>query len=182
MFSLHLLSADACDLTLDPHTAGRALRLSDHNRTVTYSDEQPFPDQPQRFYFPQVLCKEGLAGRSYWEAEWSGTKVSIAVAYKRVKRKGDVVMLGCNDKSWSLDCTHLSYIARHSNDNTDIYNASSSRRVGVYLDWPAGILSFYIINSDTLKHLHTFKCTFTEPLYPAFWLWSDSSVSLCQIT
>ncbi|CAI5657096.1 unnamed protein product [Oreochromis niloticus] len=55
------------------------------------------------------------------------------------------------------------------------------RRVAVYVDCPAGTLSFYIVSSDTLIHLHTFNTTFTETLYPGFWLdWSlGSSVSLC---
>lgn len=56
-------------------------------------------------------------------------------------------------------------------------------RMVVYLDWHAGVLSFYRVSSDTLVYLHTFHGTFTEPLYPAFGieLNSGSSVSLCQM-
>ncbi|KAL2086055.1 hypothetical protein ACEWY4_017114 [Coilia grayii] len=179
----------ACDVTLDPNTAHRLLSLSEGNRKVTrVREEQPYPHHPDRFdSWCQVLCREGLSGRCYWEAEWSGWDygVDVAVAYKSTKRKGggnDVIM-GRNAKSWSLDCTTNSYSVYHNNKHTAIPAPSPrSRRVGVYLDWPAGTLSFYSVSSDTLTHLHTLHSTFTEPLYPGFRVWSGSTVSLCQIT
>ncbi|XP_067109834.1 stonustoxin subunit beta-like [Osmerus mordax] len=174
----------ACELTLDPNTANRILSLSEENRKVTWRrEEQPYPDHPERFdYCPQVLCREGLSGRCYWEAEWSGV-VHIAVTYKGISRRGwgDDCVLGWNNKSWSLRCDDNSYYARHNNKRTAIpAPPSSSHRVGVYLDWPAGTLSFYTVSSDTLTHLHTFHSTFTEPLYPGFCVYG-SSVSLCQV-
>ncbi|XP_031418135.1 NACHT, LRR and PYD domains-containing protein 3-like [Clupea harengus] len=178
----------ACELTLDPNTADKNLSLSEGNRKVTrVKEDQPYPDHPERFdRWNQVLCSEGLSGRCYWEAEWSWDGAIIAVAYKNIQRKwqNDVNALGCNDKSWSLDCSPNRYSAGHNNKRTDIPVPSSrSRRVGVYLDWPAGTLSFYSVSSDTLFHLHTFHSTFTEPLYPGFRVWdNNSSVSLCQIT
>ncbi|XP_063062776.1 NLR family CARD domain-containing protein 3-like [Engraulis encrasicolus] len=176
----------ACDVTLDPNTANRLLYLSEGNRKVTFVDEeQPYPDHPDIFESEyQVLCREGLSGHCYWEAEWSGCGPDIAVAYKSTKRKGlgDDVIMGQNAKSWSLDCSTDSYSAWHNNKRTEIPAPSShSRRVGVYLDWPAGTLSFYSVSSDTLTHLHTFHSTFTEPLYPGFYVGLGSSVSLCQI-
>ncbi|XP_046871442.1 NLR family CARD domain-containing protein 3-like isoform X5 [Hypomesus transpacificus] len=177
----------ACELTLDPNTAYRRLSLSEENRKVTWRrEEQPYPDHPERFEdCYQVLCREGLSGRFYWEAEWSGGwRVYIAVTYKGISRRGwgaDCV-LGYNNKSWSLQCHGNSYFAWHNNKSTAIPDPPSiSHRVGVYLDWPAGILSFYTVSSDTLTHLQTFHSTFTEPLYPGFWVNPDSSVSLCQV-
>ncbi|XP_067084461.1 protein NLRC3-like isoform X1 [Osmerus mordax] len=176
----------ACELTLDPNTAHRELSLSEENRKVTRRREkQPYPDHPERFdYCPQVLCREGLSGRCYWEAEWSGGLVNIAVTYKGISKRGvgDDCVLGNNNKSWSLNCDDNSYYsACHNNKSTDIpAPPSSSHRVGVYLDWPADTLSFYTVSSDTLTHLHTFHSTFTEPLYPGFRVY-NSSVSLCQV-
>ncbi|XP_042559591.1 NACHT, LRR and PYD domains-containing protein 12-like isoform X2 [Clupea harengus] len=178
----------ACELTLDPNTAHTHLSLSEGNKKVTrVRKDQPYPDHPERFdSYRQVLCREGLSGRCYWEAEWSGSEVHIAVAYKSIKRKGGSAdsVFGWNDKSWSLRCSGNSYSARHNNKKTAIPTPSSrSSRVGVYLDWPAGTLSFYSVSSDTLTHLHTFHSTFTEPLYPGFRVLDEnSSVSLCQIT
>ncbi|XP_076144393.1 uncharacterized protein LOC143126619 isoform X8 [Alosa pseudoharengus] len=178
----------ACELTLDPNTAHRELSLSEGNRKVTRgSEEQPYPDHPERFdsYCYQVLCREGQSGRCYWEAEWSDY-VYIAVAYKSMQRKGESSSsseFGRNAESWSLSCSSNSYSALHNDKHTAIPAPSSrSSRVGVYLDWPAGTLSFYSVSSHTLTHLHTFHSTFTEPLYPGFRVYSGSSVSLCQIT
>ncbi|XP_048103734.1 stonustoxin subunit beta-like [Alosa alosa] len=180
----------ACDLTLDPNTADRNLSISEGNRKVTRVEkQQPYPEHPERFdsTWPQVLCREGLTGRCYWEAEWSGdvssVRAAISVAYKSIKRKGDSddVIMGWNAKSWSLFCSHHRYSVWHNNKLTDIPAPSSrSRTVGVYLDWPAGTLSFYSVSTNTLTHLHTFHSTFTEPLYPGFWVWGE--VSLRKIT
>ncbi|XP_048105061.1 NACHT, LRR and PYD domains-containing protein 12-like isoform X4 [Alosa alosa] len=177
----------ACDLSLDPNTAHRDLCLSEENRKVVYVTEKlDYPDNTERFdCWPQVLCREGLSGRCYWEAEWSGNGADVAVAYKSMQRKeGDnASMLGYNNKSWNLECSNGKYTVKHNNENTDIPAPSScSNRVGVYLDWPAGILSFYSISSNTHTHLHTVHSTFVEPLYPGFYVWPDSPVSLCQIT
>ncbi|KAK6291487.1 hypothetical protein J4Q44_G00382530 [Coregonus suidteri] len=173
-----------CDLTLDLNTVNRFLSLSEENRKVTWRrEEQLYPDHPERFEgCGQVLCREGLTGRCYWEVEWSGRGAVIGVAYKGISRRGwgDDCRIGYNDKSWSLFCSDNSYRARHNNKSTTIDVPSSrSHRVGVYLDWPAGTLSFYRVSSDTLTHLNTFHSTFTEPLYPGFRVHDvDSSVSL----
>ncbi|XP_029601868.1 tripartite motif-containing protein 16-like [Salmo trutta] len=175
----------SCQLTLDPNTAHTLLSLSEGNRKVTCTDQvQPYPGHPDRFTdYCQVLCREGLSGRCYWEVEWSGGAY-IGVTYKGINRRGggDDCCLGHNDKSWSLFCSDDSYTACHNNNDTTLdVPSSSSHRVGVYLDWPAGTLSFYRASSDTLTHLITFTSTFTEPLYPGFNVWLDGdSVSLCQ--
>ncbi|XP_076142923.1 NACHT, LRR and PYD domains-containing protein 12-like [Alosa pseudoharengus] len=187
----------ACELTLDPNTAHRRLSLSEGNRKATrVSEEQPYPKHPDRFGdHCQVLCAgAGLTGRCYWEVEWRGGN-EMAVAYKRIQRKEgngrkgrkakcEERAFGANDQSWCLSCYGNSYSVWHNYKRTVISDPSSgSSRVGVYLDWSAGTLSFYSVSSDTLTHLHTFHSTFTEPLYPGFWIWdSNSSVSLCQIT
>ncbi|XP_076135492.1 stonustoxin subunit beta-like [Alosa pseudoharengus] len=178
----------ACKLTLDPNTASREVALSNNNTKMTaLSDKEPDPEPSERFtFFKQVLCRECLSGRCYWEAEWSGEEVEIAVAYKSIPREAGESSFKCNDKAWSLSCSDNSYSAWCSNNKTVIPAPSTgSSRVGVYLDWPAGTLSFYSVSSDTLTHLHTFYSTFTEPLYPGFRAGykynNQSSVSLCQI-
>ncbi|XP_041812450.1 protein NLRC3-like [Chelmon rostratus] len=178
----------ACELTLDPNTVNSNLSLSTDNRRVTEVIEKlPYADHPERFqHWKQVLCREGLTGRCYWEVEWEGW-VNIGVAYKGIKRKGqdDDCWIGQNEKSWSLLRCDNKFSACHKNRRVviPIHSSFDSGRVAVYLDWPAGTLSFYRVSSDTLTHLHTFHCTFTEPLYPAFGteLKCESSVSLCQI-
>ncbi|XP_010903599.4 NLR family CARD domain-containing protein 3-like [Esox lucius] len=175
-----------CDLTLDPNTANRTLSLSEGNRKVTYGEEQPYPDHPERFDIcRQVLCREVLTGRCYWEVDRTGEGSYIAVTYKGINRKGESYdsLLGGNDKSWVLYCSDDSYFVRYNNSPTpiDIPASSRSNRVGVYLDWPAGTLSFYSVSSDTLTHMHTFRCKFTEPLYPGFYVRYGSSLSLYRV-
>ncbi|KAM4635233.1 uncharacterized protein ACJ7VT_007125 [Polymixia lowei] len=181
----------ACELTLDPNTVHRRLSLSEGNRKVILAEEeQSYPDHPERFdHWPQVLCREGLTRRCYWEVERIGD-VYIGVTYTGIGRRGEGsdCCLGRNDKSWSLYCSGDSYFPCHNHRETSISLPSSgSDRIGLYLDWPSGTLSFYTVSSDTMTHIHTFHSTFTEPLYPGirfgvrFGLKFGSSVSLCQI-
>ncbi|XP_042610662.1 NACHT, LRR and PYD domains-containing protein 3-like [Cyprinus carpio] len=178
----------ACDLTLDLNTAHSHLILSESNRMVTCETKKhPYPDHPERFegYHPQVLCRESLSGRCYWEAEWSGRdNVNISVVYKGISRKdnGSNCWFGYNKKSWSLMCFKNKYIARHNSVSTDITIPSQFNRVGVYLNWSVGTLSFYSVSdTHTLTHLHTFISTFTEPLYAGFGVSSDKSMSVWKI-
>ncbi|XP_071394816.1 NACHT, LRR and PYD domains-containing protein 3-like isoform X2 [Centroberyx affinis] len=178
----------ACELTLDPDTAHRNLLLSEDNRKATWvREQQPYPDHPERFdRWHQLLCRNDLTGRCYWEVEWNGG-VYTGVSYRGIRRRGqgDDCSLGGNEKSWSLYCSAVCYSALHNNREARIQTPrySGSNRVAVYLDWPAGTLSFYTVSSDTLIHIHTFHSTFTEPLYPAFRVEFklDASVSLCQM-
>ncbi|XP_035849703.1 NACHT, LRR and PYD domains-containing protein 12-like [Sander lucioperca] len=178
----------SCQLTLDTNTVNRKLKLSDNNRKVTLVEEkQPYPDHPERFesWYPQLLCRDGLTGRCYWEVERRG-KVDISVSYRGIRRRGDGAdcRFGYNDQSWSLSCSDHGYSVWHNNRGTSISSSSVSGRVAVYVDCPAGSLSFYSVSSDSLIHLHTFNTTFTQPLYPGFMFWfrsPGSSVSLSPL-
>ncbi|XP_071005039.1 tripartite motif-containing protein 16-like [Oncorhynchus clarkii lewisi] len=160
----------SCQLTLDPNTAGTRLSLSEGNRKVSQTrQDQPYSDHPDRFTNNyQVLCREGLSGRCYWEVEWSGVYVITTVSYKDISRTERGNAFGYNDKSWSLQCSSDGYYFRHNNVETKVSGPQSSR-VGVYLDHKAGTLSFYSV-SDTMTLLHRVQTTFTQPLYPGFWL------------
>uniref|UniRef100_A0A9J8CVY0 NACHT, LRR and PYD domains-containing protein 12-like n=1 Tax=Cyprinus carpio carpio TaxID=630221 RepID=A0A9J8CVY0_CYPCA len=187
-----------CFLTLDPNTANTELRLSEENKKVTcVRQKQPYPDHPDRFdVCEQVLCRESVCGRCYWEIECSSV-VCISVSYKSINRKGAGVecVFGCNDQSWSLLCSSSSYSFRHNIKETHIpVKSISSRigvysdddddddddvsRIGVYVDHSAGTLSFYSV-SDTMSLIHTEQTTFTQPLYPGFTVYYESSVKLC---
>ncbi|XP_028984941.1 protein NLRC3-like [Betta splendens] len=171
-------------LTIDTNTVNRKLQLSDNNRKVTHvKEDQSYPDHPDRFDMKtQLLCSDGLTGRCYWEVEWRGW-VDVSVSYRGIKRKGYSrhCVLGCNDQSWKLICSDVGYYVSHNNIESFI-SSSESHRVAVYVDCPAGSLSFYSLSSDKLILLHTFNTTFTERLYVGFGFWSPgSSVSLCDM-
>uniref|UniRef100_A0AAZ1WZY0 B30.2/SPRY domain-containing protein n=1 Tax=Oreochromis aureus TaxID=47969 RepID=A0AAZ1WZY0_OREAU len=179
----------SCQLTIDTNTVNTKLQLSDNNRKVTRVKEvQSYPDHPDRFdYWPQLLCRNGLTGRCYWEVEWRGD-VFISVSYRSIRRKGGSAdcVFGWNDQSWSLICSDDGpRSVWHNKRRTPISSSSSSsssvsNRAAVYVDCPAGTLSFYRVSSDTLIHLHTFNTTFTQTLYPGFrFNYPGASVSLC---
>ncbi|KAF4116971.1 tripartite motif-containing protein 16-like [Onychostoma macrolepis] len=172
-------------LTLDLNTVNKRLRLSERNRVITDTDtDQPYPHHPDRFDgYAQVLCRESVCGRCYWELEWSGGKyssVSISVSYKSIRTKGRVFecLFGYNEQSWSLYCHPSKYSFRHNNIQTDLSVKPISSRIGVFVDHGAGTLSFYSV-SDTMSLIHTVQTTFTQPLYPGFYVGSGSSVKLC---
>ncbi|XP_050957502.1 LOW QUALITY PROTEIN: NLR family CARD domain-containing protein 3-like [Labeo rohita] len=172
----------AVNLTLDPNTANNLLILSEDNRKMTHAKEpQPYPDHPDRFEnCEQVLSKESLTGRCYWEAEHSGKGADIAVTYKGIQKKaGSNCWFGYSDKAWSLYCSANEFTAWHSNISNNVPGCSSSNRVGVYVDVSAGTVSFYSVSdTHTLTHLHTFNTTFKDPLCAGFRVY-DSSLTLC---
>ncbi len=159
------------------------LLLSERNRVITDTDtDQSYPDHPDRFdYWPQVLCRESVCGRCYWELEWSGDDgVEISVSYKSISRKGQVYecRFGYNDQSWSMFCCPSRYSFRHNNIRTRLPVKSISSRIGVFVDRSAGSLSFYSV-SNTMSLIHTVQTTFTQPLYPGFRVYYKSSLKLC---
>ncbi|XP_062398964.1 tripartite motif-containing protein 16-like isoform X1 [Sardina pilchardus] len=167
----------SCHFTLDPNTAFRKLHLSEGNRRVERGVELHYPYHPERFHeWAQVLCREGVSGRCYWEVEWSES-VRLAVSYKSISRKGkDECGFGCNDQSWCLTLQPLSSFFWHNDEVTKLPLVVSSR-IGVYVDHRAGTLAFYSI-SDTMTLLQRVQTTFAHPLYPGFWLANKSALRL----
>lgn len=190
-------SSVACNLTLDPDTANFNLILSEE-KLATHGDTQEYPDHPGRFAkVPQVLCRERLDKRCYWEVEMKaavGGYVAAGVCYKTLERGGDsdTCMLGFNDVSWCTDYKpekekkekvnneiKYNFSSKH-NWVTEHHNPPSSipPKLGVFLNRPKGTLSFYEVSGDTLSHLHTYRNQFSESVYPAFKVGVNSSVRL----
>ncbi|KAM4551213.1 tripartite motif-containing protein 16-like [Odontesthes bonariensis] len=173
------------ELTLDPNTANTRLLLSEGNRKVTFmGQELSYSTHPDRFtgWF-QVLSRESLIGRCYWEVEMrGGGAVILAVAYKNISRAGSGTKCGFgrNDKSWALYCYQNSYKFWYNNIETSILGPQASR-VGVYLDHRAGILSFYSV-SETMTLLHRVQTTFTQPLCAGLRIgWTGYTAELCKV-
>ncbi|KAG7321574.1 hypothetical protein KOW79_014432 [Hemibagrus wyckioides] len=168
-----------CSLTMDPNTAHQQLILSEQNTAVTFSrTRQGYSDHPERFHSrPQVLSKESVCGRCYWEVEWySHVGVSISVAYKDIRRKGEFneCVFGYNAQSWNLGCYYHSFYFQHNKNKTELQSPIVSK-IGVYVDHAAGLLSFYSV-SDTMSLIHRVHTTFTKPLYAGFNVVHDDSI------
>ncbi|XP_056880119.1 stonustoxin subunit beta-like [Takifugu flavidus] len=117
----------------------------------TVAEDQPYPDHPERFkVFPQLLCSNSLTGRCYWEVEWTG-RVHISVAYKKIRRHGISAQswFGANQQSWSLECSASGYSVLHDDKSVALlpFSSTGPRRVAVYVNYPAGTVTFYRITT-----------------------------------
>ena len=155
------------ELTLDPNMANTHLLLSEGNKKVIVVREHQFYSlHPDRFTdSSQVLSKESLTERCYWEVELKGGGVYNGVAYRNISRVGsltDEYGLGLNNKSWALTCYQDRYTFWH-------------------LDHSTGVLSFYSV-SETMTLLRRVQTPFTQPLYAGFWFNSSgNSAEFCKL-
>ncbi|XP_008283552.1 tripartite motif-containing protein 16-like [Stegastes partitus] len=154
----------SCDITLDPNTTNTQL-VSDGDRKVKAVRQlQSYPDHSDRFTdYRQVLSRESLTERCYWEVELRGLGAAVAVSYKDISRAASESEFGSTDKSWALQCYKDSWAFLFNNAKTSIPVPQSSR-IGVYLDYSEGILSFYSV-SETMTLLHKVQTKFNQPLH-----------------
>ncbi|XP_054895222.1 tripartite motif-containing protein 16-like [Poeciliopsis prolifica] len=157
------------EITFDPETAHKQLLLSEGNRKATLMRKDQIQNHhPKRFSaFFQVLSKQILTGRCYWEIQWAGLGGYVAVAYKDVKKTK--TSFGCNEESWALFCQKDKNQFMHNKIKTPIAGEDFSS-VGVYLDESAGSVSFYSV-SEGMRLLHRVETSFTQPLYAGVQLW-----------
>ncbi|XP_034770708.2 E3 ubiquitin-protein ligase TRIM39-like [Acipenser ruthenus] len=160
----------AVNVALDPDTTHPYLILSKDGKQVRPGDKlQPLPGNPKRFdRYVYVLGKEGFtSGRHYWEVE-VGDKIvwRLGVTRESSQRKGSFPV-NPQQGFWTVlredECNNF-YAA--TNPVTPLPKNLKPRKVGVYLDYEGGQLSFY--NVETRSLIYTFTDTFTEKLYPLF--------------
>ncbi|CAM9199084.1 unnamed protein product [Bubo scandiacus] len=183
-FKVNLLSKidrERVKVTLDPETASSDLTLSKDRKTVRRGDgQQNLSDTPKRFTgSPSVLgCQGFMGGRHYWEVE-VGDRDSwaVGVAVESVRRKDSLTMaLG---KIWALRLDwNRQYTALHM-PPAPLELKEEPRRIRVHLDYEAGQVTFY--NVENMMQILQFKASFTEKVFPYFWLWSQETyIQLCD--
>ncbi|XP_061433814.1 E3 ubiquitin/ISG15 ligase TRIM25-like [Lethenteron reissneri] len=172
--------------TLDTNSAHDRLQISSDLMTVTQSRvPQGRPHHPLRFeYHPQALCSESFSsGQHYWEVEvGSAVRCRVGVAYGTIPRRGlgAECCLGGSDVSWCLEKLGDSFSVRHGGVETSLSVPQPPRRVGVHLDWDAGLLSFY--SADSMALLYSFNKTFTQPLHPGLVVGKGASVRIVDLS
>lgn len=177
--------SDACELSLDPTTAHQDLVISEGEKKVMLChprSKNPGVQHPERFtHRLQVLCREALQGNCYYEVEVEGDKAEIALAYKGIDRKSRTKRsaFGANANSWSLDCSK-NYSVSHESKSVLLSTPPSHHRIGVYLQFQKGTLSFYEV-PGTMKFLYKVEGSFREPLYPGFWLGENCCIRICDL-
>ncbi|KAM4631640.1 E3 ubiquitin/ISG15 ligase TRIM25-like [Discoglossus pictus] len=171
---------EASDILLDINTAGNNINVSGDLKTVSGTEKkQQRPETPERFQCNQVLSTRSFSsGRHYWEVETSESgRWRVGMCYPSIERKGGQSWIGFNNKSWCLCDYNKDLSASHNSVNIQVTPSPSCHRYIISLEYEAGLLSFYEL-CDTIRHLHTFTATFTEPLHVGFWVWEDSWVRI----
>ncbi|XP_061578447.1 E3 ubiquitin/ISG15 ligase TRIM25 [Cololabis saira] len=172
---------------LDTDTAHPKLQLSDSNRRASYSEaQQDYTEHEARFSsFPQVLASCALeGGRWYWEVEVSADegRWKVGLCESQMERKGqkDSARLGFNGSSWCLAYDRKKLEALHNKESFPV-KADGLQRVGVFLDFQEGSLSFFNATpGGSLALLHSYKHTFSSPVYPAFSV-SKTHLAICEL-
>uniref|UniRef100_A0A7N4PHG4 E3 ubiquitin-protein ligase TRIM39 n=1 Tax=Sarcophilus harrisii TaxID=9305 RepID=A0A7N4PHG4_SARHA len=159
------------DVILDPETAHPNLVLSEDRKSVKFVETRlrDLPDTPRRFtFYPCVLATEGFtSGRHYWEVEVGDkTHWAVGVCQDSVSRKGELTPLP-ETGYWRVRLWNGDKYAATTSPFTPLCIKVKPKRVGVFLDYEAGTLSFY--NVTDRSHIYTFTDTFTEKLWPLFY-------------
>ncbi|XP_028979383.2 bloodthirsty-related gene family, member 2 isoform X4 [Esox lucius] len=157
------------DISLSLQTANAFLSVSEDRKQVRHTDKrQEVPDNPKRFdRVANVMCREAFSsGRYYWEVE-VGEKMewTLGVARQSVNRKGKFTVSPANG-FWTLSLNEGQYEANTSHAVTPIFLEQKPRRVGVFLEYGEGRVSFYC--GETGVNIFTFTDSFTDRLHPIF--------------
>ncbi|XP_075702701.1 E3 ubiquitin/ISG15 ligase TRIM25-like [Rhinoderma darwinii] len=173
------------DVSLDPDTAHNNLCLMQGNhRALCKLQPQAYPENAERFdHYTQVLGREPMAqGRQYWEVHLSGNRVSLGVTYHCISRKGhqSSCLVGRNSQSWCLEWSNTRCYAWHDGEKL-LVATGQQEKLGIFLDWDEGTLSFHEASVD-MPLLYRFHASFTQPLYPIFFISWNSIVSIGERT
>ncbi|XP_073418794.1 E3 ubiquitin/ISG15 ligase TRIM25-like isoform X2 [Dendrobates tinctorius] len=165
-------------LSADPSTVHKKIIMSDSFTKLSVSDApQHYPECAQRFFScSQLLCSQGFSqGVHYWEVKKEGGHFSgLGVAYSTITRNGPESRLGRNKVSWCIEWCNGKLQAWHDDKQTDLTTPNTGK-YGVLLNCDQGFVSFYCIGKKC-SEIYKFRARFTEPLYPAFWMFSSKTV------
>ncbi|XP_037118550.1 E3 ubiquitin-protein ligase TRIM58 isoform X1 [Syngnathus acus] len=175
------------DVILDPDTANPWLQLSQDRRQVRHLGAwQDLPDHPDRFdTVVIVLGREGFtSGRHYWEVQ-VGEKDDwyLGVAKSSVKRKGRISVSSAHGY-WALAMKKGHGYRVSTVPPLSLALEPKPKKVGVYVDYEEGQISFYDVRART--HLYTFTEKLSEKILPFFYLYccdkASDTVVICPVT
>ncbi|XP_076022841.1 SPRY domain-containing protein 4 [Genypterus blacodes] len=158
---------------LDDRTAHSSLDLFKKDTAVIYRllglDPSHVPDNPERFReWAVVFGNEKITGgRHYWEVTVKKSQVFRLGVAEALMSRDDCV--GTNKSSWVFAFTKLKWCAMTSNKMVPVTLVGKPDRLGVLLDYEAGLLALVDIHKPRI--IHTIKAQFKTPLCPAFGLW-----------
>ncbi|XP_038562994.1 E3 ubiquitin-protein ligase TRIM21-like [Micropterus salmoides] len=160
----------AVDVTLDPDTANPKLILSDDGKQVNCGDvKKNLSDNPERFdTCPNVLAKQSCSsGRFYYEVQVKGkTGWDLGVARESINRKGKIIT-SPQKGYWTIWLRNENEYKALADPAVRLSLKSQPEKVGVFVDYEEGLVSFYDVDAAALIYSIT-GCCFTEKLYPFF--------------
>ncbi|KAM6941850.1 E3 ubiquitin-protein ligase TRIM21-like [Lycodopsis pacificus] len=160
----------AVDVTLDPDTAHPELLLSADGKQVKHGNvKKNLPDNPERFsHYNFVLGKQSVSsGRFYFEVQVKGKpKWNLGVVSKSVHRKGLITMIP-EDGYWTVWLRNGNEYKALDDPSVLLSLKSRPQKVGVFVDYEEGLVSFYDVDAAALIHSFT-GCSFKEKLFPFF--------------
>ncbi len=174
------------DITFDPDTANPWLQLSEDGRQMRHLGAwQDLADTPERFDTVVIaLGREGLSsGRRYWEVQ-VGEKDDwyIGVVRASVNRKGRI-SVSTPHGYWALAMKKGQEYRVSSSPPLLLSIEPKLKRVGVYVDYEEGQVSFYDVQNKS--HIYTFMDSFKEKLFPFFYLYccdkASDAMMLCPV-
>ncbi|XP_074489704.1 E3 ubiquitin-protein ligase TRIM21-like [Sebastes fasciatus] len=167
---LKRVQQSAMDVTLDPYTAHPELILSDDGKQVHDSNvKKNLPDNPERFDpCVTVLAKQSFSsGRFYYEVQVKGkTNWDLGVVRESINRKG-IIPLSPQNGYWSICLRNENEYNVCTKPSVRLSLKSQPEKVGVFVDYEEGLVSFYDVDAAALIYSFT-GCCFTEKLYPYF--------------
>ncbi|KAK9516160.1 hypothetical protein VZT92_024112 [Zoarces viviparus] len=167
---LKRVQQSAVDVTLDPDTAHPNLILSDDGKQVKTGDvKKSLPDNPERFdSCAGVLAKQSFSsGRIYYEVQVKGkTQWLLGVARELINRKGDIALSPQNGY-WTIWLRNENEYKALTGSSVLLSLKSQPQKVGVFVDYEEGLVSFYDVDAAALIYSFT-GCSFTEKLHPFF--------------
>ncbi|XP_030608800.1 E3 ubiquitin-protein ligase TRIM21-like [Archocentrus centrarchus] len=157
----------AVDVTLDPDTANPQLILSDDGKQVHCGDEEKnLPDNPERFSKGVLGNQSFSSGRFYFEVQVKEkTKLILGVATESVSRK-EVITVNPENGYWTV-ALHKNINVAFDDPPVRLSLQSDPEKVGVFVDYEEGLVSFYDVGDAALIYSFT-GCSFTEKLHPFF--------------
>ncbi|XP_071359256.1 E3 ubiquitin-protein ligase TRIM21-like [Trachinotus anak] len=160
----------AVDVTFDPDTAHPNLILSDDGKQVNHGDvRNNLPSNPERFKrYVNVLGKQSFSsGRFYFEVQVKGkTKWTLGVTRESINRKGKITLIPQRGY-WTIWLRKKNEYKALAGPSVRLSLKSGPEKVGVFVDYEEGLVSFYDVGAAALIYSFT-GCSFTDKLHPYF--------------
>uniref|UniRef100_A0A8B9LQJ9 Uncharacterized protein n=1 Tax=Astyanax mexicanus TaxID=7994 RepID=A0A8B9LQJ9_ASTMX len=164
------------DITFDPQTAAPWLVLSSNLKQASLSvgGFQPAvtPSSPSPLRFDSCVCVLGQpgvsSGRHYWVVQVKDkTDWELGVARESINRKG-AISVRPDQGFWVVARRKGGHLVACAGPAVTLFSpVERLQRVGVFVDYEGGTVSFYDVESRSHIYSYT-RCSFTERLYPYF--------------